>query len=334
MVTVYGCALSDLNWNGISSSRTSSNIKIQKNHISRIGNMAFGRIKAFIGIDCNSNYAEVSNNTLRNIGYTGILSAGLNNLIKRNIVDSTCLLLEDNGGIYTNGNINSTNGTVIEENIVTNSIGNINGIPTKEVWANGIYLDVNSQGVTVRNNTIAYISGSGLFFNYTSGNNSIYENTVYQCGMSELLIAGHPKAPHLKIKNNILVANSKSNDHVVFRSDKTSSFSLDQIGDISDNYIINPLKKAVVSIKYRNAGALKKLNVKDWNRTMKKTVNNYEKFSDEMNESRKTVNFYVNKTGSAKKYNLPSGSFYDVVNKVYTGAVTVAPYRSLILFEK
>ena len=330
--------IANMNWSGVFSTSNSDDILFKDNTVRNIGNSAYGKSKTFIGIDCNSAHSQILGNTVVNTGYAGIICCGRDNLVKRNVVDSVCQFLEDMGGIYTNNNINNTTGTVIEENTVTNSFCMQGGGAGEHSLANGIYLDNRSQGVTVRNNTVAYVNGSGIFIHSTLRDNKIYDNTSFQSGYSEFYITNPDTVPRYEVERNILVANTASEGHVVLLTGKTGKYVFEEIGQFKDNYIVNPYHTKTVKVNYKDGtiAQLKRVSVEEWAQLSGGSVSGNKatalKYAP-VQFSAEKIKLYSNSGKVARKFSLASGNYTDVKGKVYKGSLSVKPYSSLILFK-
>lgn len=100
----------------------------------------------------------VSGNSVQNSGYDGILFAKETAIIQNNVVKDSCRILDDCGAIYTIGHSKNSQ---IKGNIVLNSYGNSDGLPAGQ-WtaAQGIFLDMSSQTLTVTGNTVVNTDNS------------------------------------------------------------------------------------------------------------------------------------------------------------------------------
>ncbi|WP_256011452.1 T9SS type A sorting domain-containing protein [Desertivirga xinjiangensis] len=330
-------SISDINNTGAFANTTNSQLVFKNNVVRNIGNEAYGKSKTFIGIDINSPNTEVSNNHVSKTGYTGILSAGLNNLVKRNVVDSACLILEDMAGIYTNYQNGANSGMIIEENFVFNSVGEMLGAPGEYSKANGIYVDNLSTGVTVRNNTVAFVNGAGLFANYNREGNQFYNNTSFSSGVNEFSIYKPYSSPEYLVKENILVSDSTV-PHYVINLDNTEQFTFQELGNYVDNYVINPFQDTIVQVYVKESGVqqIQKYTPYDWeiaapviNGTLPSPVR-----YDINTDPGEVIKFYYNTTASPKSITLPVGRYIDAKNEAYCGSTVLAPYTSLILFKK
>lgn len=334
--TIRNSSVSDVNWSGIFSQVNSDNISISHNNISNIGNAAYGKGKTFAGIDCNSANSTVSYNQVSKTGYSGIISAGVNNLIKRNVIDSVVLLLNDNGGIYTNDNINKTNGTLIEENIITNSIGEYLGAPVASL-SSGIYLDNLSEGITVSNNTVAFVNGYGLYGHLLQGGNKFYDNTSFQSALSEMRLHVPASIPQTDVSGNILVTNDPAITHNVLLGN-CPDHTYAEIGLFKDNYVINPFNDKTIRFNYKEGSSSPNIrynSVYEWETAAAQisgTVASPLKYPLGTTPS-EVIKFYYNTASTNQNFTLPAGSFIDVKNQAYCGTLTLAPYSSVILLK-
>jgi hypothetical protein len=170
------------------------------------------------GINANGgDGVTVMGNTIRNSGYNAITWHGNNVSIKHNFIDSFCSVRDDGGGIYTYTGKGSTpvRGTnrVIEENIIVHGIGASDGAPGTDASpngklarysANGIYNDEGTWDVTMRRNTIGWMSYQGF-----QGNGNSYlimeDNTVYATPISHSYqrLADENRITNMVSKRNI-----------------------------------------------------------------------------------------------------------------------------------
>lgn len=334
--TILNSKIAYMNWSGIYSQTNNNQITISYNEISDIGNGAYGKGKTFAGIDCNSPNSIVTYNKISKTGYAGIISAGVNNLIKRNVIDSVVLLLNDNGGIYTNNNINSTNGTVIEENIITNSIGEYLGAPVASL-SSGIYLDNLSEGVTVQNNTIAFVNGYGLYGHLLQAGNKFYDNTSFQSALSEMRLHVPQIVPEVDVRRNILATNDPAVTHNVLLGN-VPDYTYAEIGTFKDNYVINPFNDKTIRFNYKDGTISPNIRyntVYEWEAAAPQisgTVASPLKYPLGTTPA-SVVKFYYNPTATSQSFTLPVGSFIDVKNQPYCGSITLVPYSSVVLLK-
>ncbi|MEJ7913212.1 MAG: right-handed parallel beta-helix repeat-containing protein, partial [Chitinophagaceae bacterium] len=194
-----------------------------------------------IGIISNGNGGVVEYNEVINTGYTGISFQGGNILIKNNLVDGYCLTKDDGGGVYTYTNPANPiyTGRRIIGNIIINGTGAGAGTNDPNYFpAMGIYLDDNTSGIEVSDNTVANVGYHGIFFHNTHDilvkNNTFYNNKI------QLTIAdyGHDLVRNNDFYNNIFF--SKFPDQRVSSLiSLRNEFNL--IGALGNNYYCRPL---------------------------------------------------------------------------------------------
>ncbi len=118
--------------------------------------------------------STIESNLIRYTSYHGIRLAA-SNTVQDNIVDQTCLALDDCGGIYATGA--ASNG-VIARNIVSNSVGWVDGKPVGTTsQSEGIYIDDHSEEIRVTSNTVSN-SDHGIFI-HNSSKNTVSQNKVF-----------------------------------------------------------------------------------------------------------------------------------------------------------
>jgi len=125
----------------------------------------------------NAPNATVEYNTIRNVRYDGINGGGINaynGIIRYNVIDNFCLLLNDGGAIY--GSYYSS--AKIYNNIITNGKGTVTGTPHAQAQAVGIYLDNKVDSCEVYNNTVYNCSLFGMQMNNNTHVN-VHDNTFY-----------------------------------------------------------------------------------------------------------------------------------------------------------
>lgn len=220
-VTLEDLSINYTNGSGIVVTKSNNNVSIAKCNLSNIGNSSFAKGKTFIGIDCSAPNSRLFQNTVIKSGYSGILSAGQNNLIKRNIIDSACLFLDDNGAIYTNNNIANTAGTIIEKNFISNTIGELMGAPASKSYANGIYLDNGSHDVLVRSNSVSFVNGSGIFLNRITSNIRISDNILFNNKTHQVSINNYSEKTNILTIDNYIVNTTNLNPHIEIKGEQS-----------------------------------------------------------------------------------------------------------------
>lgn len=124
----------------------------------------------------------IEKNNLINTGYNAIHFGGSYSKVINNYIDNFCLYKQDGGGIYMNSDgLRDRNniGREITGNIVLNGKGAKLGTLEDIDIAEGIYLDDNTAGVKISKNTIAQVSGKGIFL-HNANNIQIIDNLFYK----------------------------------------------------------------------------------------------------------------------------------------------------------
>ncbi len=155
---------------------------IQSNRIDNIfllKDITFSSIdgKGAIYIGSETNNSIVKGNRIQNVGHNAInITRSSYTIVKENYIKNFCLTLEDGGGIYLYGSIDSKNNgnCKISNNIILDYENFINPRRTRF----GIYLDDHSHDATV---TLNSISGTnhGIFL-HNAYKNTISFNNIYE----------------------------------------------------------------------------------------------------------------------------------------------------------
>jgi len=199
------------------------------------------------------------NNRIDSTGYIGIDFRTGGNVIKNNLVQNFCLIKDDSAGIYTWGNHYGNN--IIEENIILNGKGNGEGTLYPAFrHANGIYIDDNSSNITMKDNTIAYCSQSGIFI-HNSDSLKICHNTLFGNGdhfankeKSQLYIrqdeiVKHKTLTALEITRNKLFATNENSYCVYWSTSEKENYN--QFKNFYINQYFAPNSNQVFAYSYK-----------------------------------------------------------------------------------
>ena len=220
-LVVSNCKLQDINRSGIES-RNQTNTQVLNDTLNNIGIINGMGVpndgasyEGIIVTGANTG-ALIANNYLTNIGYNGIDFGGDNTIVKYNYINNFELLKDDGGGIYTYaGDVDSVY-THVGIQLTNNIILNTGGAPAGSTGvfvgcASGIYLDDNTTGVTMTNNTIANCL-TGVFFHHARSNvmngNTLFNNTYAQVFFQH-------NGTKFTIKNNAI------NNNIIYSVTKT-----------------------------------------------------------------------------------------------------------------
>ena len=163
-----------------------------------------GGYNGCISIEGGATQTTITHNNLYKSGRfliyfinTGIPGDGYaDTVIEYNDCYEAMYLTSDGGAIY--GYHRNGKGVVIQNNWVHDSDNSC-----------GIYLDNECENFVVRNNVVWNVSQSGIVLNTNSINNTIYRNTVYECGEG---IQGWPKTSEYSQKGTIVANNAVLNN--------------------------------------------------------------------------------------------------------------------------
>jgi parallel beta-helix repeat protein len=159
----------------------------------------------------------IAQNIVRRSGYAGITTTADDTRVINNIVESSCLVLDDCAAIYThNKNKNlRLKGIDIIGNIVDG---------TANPYSSGIYLDDDSEFVRVKNNTVMNSSNWGIYL-HNGHDNELSNNTIF-----------NSKNDGIHIVSDNALKETRDNpvvDNVVFVS-STASSNVERITTTTD----------------------------------------------------------------------------------------------------
>ncbi|REG81419.1 right-handed parallel beta-helix repeat-containing protein [Algoriphagus antarcticus] len=213
--------------------------------------------------------SQIINNRIIDTGYSGIHFGGNNSVVKNNLVKNFCLWKQDGGGIYMNSeglvNINNV-GREIVGNIVLNGMGASNGTNEDYNIAEGIYLDDDTRGVKIEQNTVAHINGKGIYL-HNANSVDIVGNLFFDCEVQLQLshdILGNP------IRDVIITNNqfSSTRDREIIFSVSSIKTDIDKIGFSSNNYFLNPYNREFIFVTKEPGYSYGKMrSFEDWSGT-------------------------------------------------------------------
>jgi parallel beta-helix repeat protein len=348
---VYGV---DLNWvaiqggsvntsfsNGINLVHNANNCTVDGVAVSN-SNMIPGSGKSgngvSIGITVNGDNSKITNNRVINSGYSGIQFLGNNVLVEHNYIDTYCTLKDDGGGVYTfEGGANETDyNRKIRNNVILNAVGAQAGTDAYyyEPFGKGagIYLDEYVNNVEISGNTIANGDWAGIFMHNAHdcqiSNNIIY-NHRYQMHVSQYT----PASRNMVETNNQYISKYAFQEvwyYRTFVADNPSS-----MGTSNSNYFARPIddNKTIHCDFYQSGGAGTQYYTLDqWKSyfsldgsSLKSPITYKANIAD-------SIRFEYNASDAAKVVNLDA-SYIDVKGTQYAGALTLAPYTSVVLLK-
>jgi hypothetical protein len=267
-VVIQNCTFNNLEGNGIwynSPCAGNAYNTIRNNHFKhiRIGGLKMHNIR-FSTIENNQfdtilEYATtftgspniIKRNTINGntLIYTGggIGVNGDSNIVERNYIDQQDMAWSDDyGGIYM---IFSGTGTIIKDNVIKNIKSLTAGVPS--IYNSyGIYLDAQSDHVTVLNNTIIGCGG-GINVHCDNHYHTFRNNVVYACKKGQMVFNRTDVSPAGDITNhqaynNVLFAAHPSSYVLELKS--TTDFI--NSGVFDSNYYFNPFNAEKIIRNY------------------------------------------------------------------------------------
>jgi uncharacterized repeat protein (TIGR02059 family) len=277
------------------------------------------------GIAINNNDCLVKNNTIRNIGYSGIKLSSTADVItiQNNLIHDVLLTLNDGAGIYTAGEGTSRK---VDGNIILNVRGNTDGTPYPDRHiARGIYLDVNSTNVIITNNTVAHCSEGG-FMIHRAHENRLENNTAFNNGYGMFFQnSSGSSIRNNTLTNNIFFAKSASQLTLKFYS---VADDIPAFGTADNNYYARPVDDDDVFHTYSPSTGNKYRTLASW-QSFTSQDRNSKKSPASVSDTSK-IDFYYNPTTSSKTFPLAQ-PMIDVKGTKFSASVSLLPYTSVIL---
>lgn len=335
---------------------------IRGNSITNIG-MIPGRGSGRNGISLMGGNSEASYNRLSRIGYIGIHHTNGGNLIRRNVFDGYNLITFDGGAIYTHGN---QQGSIVEENIIMNGrplfVGLGSDTADMEVaFATGIQLDKGSRGLIVRNNTISFpqiedVPDRGIHLNAISRDNIIKGNTILVRGAGittlERRIArmkpGEVPMSGNIFEENIIVSTATSDIRPNYGAltavslKDTDLCAVENQGVFRNNVFAFPFRRDRIINEYQlNCNADGTAidhwfdSAEQWNAAREYASGNLDSpvQIDESSAPEDYIQFFYNDSDKPLTVSLPEGEYLNPRGESVSVSVTLAPWRSVILFR-
>jgi len=318
---------------GLSGSKST----ISNNVVSNTGNYGLPiTSSAGINISASKNLL-VFRNTVSNNNYIGIRFSGTNNVIQNNIVRNSCLILDDCSSIYTWGNLGT--GNQVLGNLVTDSIGNYTGTvnaASKATQAHGIYLDNDSNNVTVSGNTVSN-TDMGIYI-HDSYSNTVTGNIVYQARKNGLLVQEDPAVALGTVKNNTITENIFLNNSTA----KASALFQGILGNVAfGTYNFNTYFSSYVGypVSQRVVNTMTNYSLADWRTASGQDAQSSDIgsfFKVSLGNNHKTSDdsvLYTNGTAADSTVDLGIQQYCDITNNIVSGSFVLAPFSSKILLN-
>ncbi|HYE08523.1 MAG TPA: right-handed parallel beta-helix repeat-containing protein [Planctomycetota bacterium] len=330
---VSGCSFTDvrnvaINWNENPASGGGS--LLERCRLERIG-MRFGyggsgSWHAAGVIVTNAKSLTVRLNRMVDIGYAGVITGSDGHVIDRNVFVRCMGSLNDGAAIYANSSRN-----VVTGNIVLDTIGNLD---TSHPWyplGHGIWMEFLSdfREQTITGNTVFGSGGHGVFLtnNYQS---EVSGNTLVGNRAAGLHLSGEKGPQAHRLDGNVVAVLAPSRRLVLrenipadwMANDYARAFEGEgpaDFGRITGSTII-----AAPGTVLANAGGTRWQDVAGWSQGCA--------WADgQARLVRATALLLINDTEREHAFDPPTGAWVDSAGKAVGKAVTVAPFRSVVL---
>jgi hypothetical protein len=162
---------------------------IQGNTIECVGlwrGFNYGLAGEVNGISVGGTCDTIRANIIDSCGYNGIMADADSSVYEQNYLTKVCLNMDDGGAIY----VGASTYSVWRDNIIDYVGSDSTGWNSGNAPYNfALYMDLQTEGLRVENNTVAHSSGSGIFSQYYNTKDTVRYNTFYDCGQNTFYAA-------------------------------------------------------------------------------------------------------------------------------------------------
>jgi parallel beta-helix repeat protein len=204
----------------------------------------------YFATDLGGSGFVIEKSIVREVGYLGIALYG-SALARNNLVSGFNRVKNDGAGIYTYRNTD----VAILNNIVRDAAGSKAGNAWGSSATHGIYIDDNSERVTVQGNTVANVGNAGIFLHNTR-NVTVTENLIFAVGEAGILLVDDALGTYaleqsLLRQNQIVV---RSLPMITVQSDLNAKL-FDTLGMIDGNRFCDPFGDPLLQVNLPQVGA-------------------------------------------------------------------------------
>ncbi len=330
LLTVTNTTIANSLSGGINLDAGCANAMISGNSITNTGLLAgMGKSNSgtYEAITSFGDNAKIERNKIDSVGYNGIYFGGNASSAKNNCISYFCLTKDDGAGIYIGDWSKTVNKKVIG-NIVLHGIGNSEGsLFTNSLQAEGIYIDDNSESVTITDNTVSKCANNGIKV-HNAKNINIFNNIVFDNGVQLRMEQDHYIPTSSYIRNNNVRNNTffSTSDRQPVAKFSTHLDDINAFGHIDSNFY-NKGNNNANNIKASTVKNGKNVNsnysLSSWKATSGKDHSSVATTSDE-------VLFEYNASAKAKTVILKQ-PYVDVHQKRYVDKIIIDSYSSVLL---
>lgn len=280
-------------------------------------------MSGIVALNCNSTL--ISKNSFYNIGHDAINCIGLKNIIEKNVISNSLLMVNDGAAIKSYGKNNT--GTVWRNNYIFNVKGNLESAPrgTQNV-AMGVYLDEYCSNMYVLDNTITGCAYSAINFYNECNNNVVKGNVCYGNQIGIFYYKGNNPMINNYTSGNIFFGKDINQFSVKLRA-ASQGFTP---GRFDSNYYCNPYKDDL--FLYQTGNLKKSDNFNGW----KKLFGNIPEPGSRVltGNQYKYSKLFTNMSDDTSTVLLDQVySYYDLNMKSIYGSVTIMPWSSEIILS-
>lgn len=283
-------------------------------------------------IRANGERGYIHDNIIDYTGYSGISFFGTNTIVNCNIVNHTLQRMADGGAIYT-WNATSTDTPVgcVNMLVASNIILNVgpSTVNASTTLLGGIYLDAQTQGATLYNNSIAHTS-VGIFQNYGDNNNYI-NNNIYDSKEYSLYIDCDKNTSALSnvdIHGNTMIATNSAQDCVKM----DSSIGVPPTLYMNSNFYGRPASLSGTALTNFFLNGSTSRSLVNWQAVNNLDLTSHGKPPNNV-ATAADVLFFYNASTTNESYVLPY-TMIDMVTNAYTSPLVLTPKTSKILLKQ
>ncbi len=326
---ISNCRFYDINGMGIYLLNAEQAI-ISENVFANIGmipgygitNSAFG-MSGVVALNCNSTL--ITGNNFQNTGHDAINCIGHNNIIEKNVITNSLLMLNDGAAIKSYGKNNLN--TIWRNNFIFNVKGNLDATPrgTQNV-AMGVYLDEYCSNMNVSENTITGCAYSAINFYNECNNNIVRGNVCYGNQIGIFYYKGNNPMVNNYTSGNVFFGLDANQYSVKLRA-ASEGFTP---GRFDSNYYCNPVKDDL--FLYQSGNLKTSDNYNGWKRLFGNKPESGSKLLT--GNQLKYSKLFVNMSDDTSSILLnPGYSYYDLDMKSIYGSIIIKPWSSSIILS-
>lgn len=223
--------------------------------------MGRGGDGAYNGADVVGSGSRFEFSTIRQIGYNGLGLIGTVTA-RHNLIEHYALVKVDSGGIGTY----QTRDVTIIGNTVLHGLGSDAAIPWGIPAVNGIYIDDDSENVTVRGNVVGYIGNSGIYLHNTH-RVRVEDNIIFAAAVGLDLVddeLGEHQSTNSRIQRNQIVTLLPDAPPVRAVTALAGEDWLARLGILTDNVYCGSGGGAPIVVSYLPERLFIGLTLDDW----------------------------------------------------------------------